>query len=449
MRGNNNRNSRRRELLVEYYGQGTFKIFLDRAKQGLASYGEVLTNSFGVVFGDSLYLAKLTFSPLKSGSTYDKWSRENNSRRQKQLSAIRTNSDKLLEGGTDIALLLCPIAPHLMLTDKILRSASLQDESVNSFLEKTGLNTVPGVAGLYNILNGEDWSDKSVDWSDDSSIREYHERLFGDLQKNDNEKGIIGKAWDITQRVFLLDFSESSKPSGKVLQEEEENEDNEETDTKTQDSDVLSLANVDIPEDIESDEDYYGWLFGSALKDTVPDPEQYIEDRGQSIDKIIESTKSLLEAYCEIAVCKSVDELFEALSILNGRLDDKLDLEKIRKDVDTAALNATKKKEVYDEWIELDPKNEELDAAAQKKKFESYVKNGVLVTAKGKLVPQIRPMFEDTQDILKDQILEGATPELIEQFEKYPELQVLAQQMKNHLNKVKTTIEPILVKENL
>ena len=437
MRGNNNRNSRSRELLVEYYGQGTLSNITGAIKTGLSQYGQVLTNAFGVVLGDSIYLAKLTFSPLKSNKTYNKWANNNKSRRNSRLSALNTSTDALQSNGLEAALLLGPIAPHLMLTDKILRVACFDDDGVNDFLEDTGLIELPGLRSLKDMF------DNGLDTEfEDGDIKKLHAAILGSADEEDD--GFIGKAWNITQKIFLLDFNETSYRNGPLLIEGEDQKGQNDSSADNSWKDVLK--GKEVPDDIETVEDYQAWAYGQVMKPNVPDASEYLEARSDDQQMIIDNTRGLLEAYCELAVCTNNDELFKALESLNKRVEKKVDLQKIREDVDKAVEDAMESENVYEEWKKKDKNAKDLEGDKEKEAFEKYVRDGVILTAKGKIVPTIRPLFEDTQDLLKDKIFEGIDPKLVKTFQKYEELQPLAEQMIEGMNQIKQIIEPLLKK---
>jgi hypothetical protein len=440
MRGNNNRNSRRRELLVEYYGQGSLQNITSAVKTGLSQYGKVLTNAFGVVLGDSIYLAKLTFSPLKSNDTYNKWARNNKERRNSRLSALKTSVDALQENSLEAALLLGPIAPHIMLTDKVLRVACFDDDNVTNFLENSGLIELPGLRALQDMF------DNGLDTEfEDGDIEKLHKAITG-LSDEDDENGFIGKAWNITQRIFLLDVSESTLPTGPLILEGEEPEGEPKPKAKAKENWKEILRSKEIPDDVETIEDYQAWAYGQVMEPNVPDASEYLEERAKDQQMIIDNTRGLLEAYCELAVCTNNDELFQALESLNERVEKKVDLQKIREDVDNAVEEAMKNEKVQKEWKEKDKNAEKLEGDEAKQAFEKYVRDGVILTAKGKIIPTIRPLFEDTQDLLKDKIFEGLDPKLIGRLQKYTELQPLAEQMIDGMNQIKQIIEPLLKK---
>jgi len=426
-------------LLESSSADGTFRIFWDQAKEATKAYSSLLVNSIGLVVGDASYLFKLTFTPLVKGSTLRKWRDDHKEFRNSKLREMGANLDRLEEMSGENGLLMFSFAPHVLVADKALRIATLENKSAFEFIDDIGLSQIPIIGNVHKSLERNDNLMDKVDWQDPDDIERYHRQFLEKLNDSGNNNkysdssplSIVGKAWDWTQAIFLGDFrsNESTVTKKNILTES------------------VSDSTIKVPENIKSAEDYRDWLLSEVIKKNVyVDTKELLDNRKKNIEEILNASLEVLNSYALLTASRDLHEFWEALEKLNQKVDKKINISEMQKTIKDKTLELMKDKKIQEEY----QKNlKDKSKAKDEKAYLDYIEKGVLMSAKEKLLPSLRTMFVDLRDTLEDDVTEGCTPELLKLMSKHEEYLGLVKQINEQKDQIKKSIEPLLNAQNI
>lgn len=434
-------------VLRENAAGPSFVEFLKRIKDAMKNYSSVVLNSVGLIVGDASYVFKILTMRLAKSSTYNRMKSEAQQARNRRLGKISSSMDALDNVmGPDSLLMYC-FAPGASIGSKAFRVATFQDKGTNEWINDLNMDRLPIIGGTIAALTlRQEGLFENLDWLSDDAAKSHYMFLMGypDGQKPPpTSSSIIGKAWDMTQALFLLDFSSNESLTNRkpllMEQSDSELESKSLEELKALAKEKSELAKWDYPaQEIKSYDDYAGWLIGKLLEDNTEAGDDFLEEREKALMEYFEQAAAVVGHYSTIVGTDDIDELLGSLKAISKFSDGEYDADQTRKDMQEKLKEMKTSEKIQEEYKKALKKTKtKVEPGQEEAHFDDWLKSAAVVASKAKLLKSLEPVFIDFIDDLDDLVKEGISDDMIKMMQGKSEWKPLLE----HFAKFDTLIE--------
>ena len=445
-------------FLREQAAGPSFLAFVSRIQNAMKNYSSVVINSVGLVLGDVSVVFKILTSRLRKSSYYNRLKSDATQARNRRLGKITSSMDALdnVMGGD--SLLMYAFAPGLAVSSRAFRIATFQDKQANEWIQDLNIDRLPIIGDTVTALTLRQeslW--ENTDFLTEDAAKAHYAFLMGFPNGNSpppNSKGIVGKAWDLTQSLFLLDFSsESTSNRGPLLLEGAEKPSYDEMmsmsleDLKAAAKEQTELAQYDYPSSIKSYDDYVGWFVGKLLDDNLGTGEEFLEEREEAMMPYFEKAAAAVGHYSVLTATDDLDEFMASLKAIAEFSDGKYDVDEAKAKLEAKVKEIADDEKVKSEYQKaLKKAKEKVPEGGEKEHYQEWLLGAALMASKAQVLKSLKTVFVDFVDDLDDLVKEGISDEMLEMMQGKSEWKPLLDHFAKFDAMIEKQMAPILSK---